>query len=64
VPWFFHAGTFLRGRKLEFWYVRHRDRAIAINLEGERYSRLVIEVDNPHRTVEAIRRALRERTES
>jgi hypothetical protein len=58
MPGAIHAGTFLRGRKLGFCDVRHRDRAIAINLAGERYARLVIEVEDPHGTVAAIRRAL------
>jgi hypothetical protein len=58
VPGAIHAGTFLRGRQFEFWDVRHRDRAIAINLLGERYSRLVIEVEDPQGTVATIRGGL------
>jgi hypothetical protein len=44
-----------------FWDVRDPERAVIIDLEDERYARLVIEVDDPAATAAAIRRALAER---
>lgn len=52
------AGTFhSRGRK-QFWNVFGYDRAIVVSLDGERFDRLVITVDDPHQVVDVINSAL------
>ena len=42
----------------EFWDVHDPERAVAIDLAGEQYDRLVIEVDDPVATVEAVNAAV------
>lgn len=47
-------GTFYRDDQRHFWDVTAGGRPIVVELEGERYDRLVVEVDDPHATVDAI----------
>ena len=47
----------VHGRR-EFWDVRDPGRAVAIDLAEEQYDRLVIEVDDPAATVEAVNAAV------
>jgi len=58
VPGLFAAGTFHEHGERIFWDVRHPENAIAIRLRGERFSRLVVDVDDPDETVSLIRAAL------
>jgi hypothetical protein len=58
LPGIITAGTFYKGGERIFWDVRHPERAITIHLTGEKYSRLLLEVDDPAADVAAIRRAL------
>ena len=57
VPGVISAGRFHEHGQRIFWDVHHPERAIAILLRDERYSRLVIEVDDPAATLTAIRSA-------
>ena len=41
-----------------FWDVHDPAKAVVIHLADERYARLVIGVEDPERTVAAVRRAL------
>ncbi|HTX69165.1 MAG TPA: hypothetical protein VMH50_08460 [Thermoleophilia bacterium] len=50
---------YVQGRR-EFWDVHHPERAIVIELTGEHYTRLVIEVGDPEGTVDAINEAVSE----
>jgi len=50
------AGTFHHDGDRIFWDVHDGSRAIVIELEDERYRRLVIEVENPIDTVDEINR--------
>lgn len=50
-------GTFYRDGERHFWDVTAGGRPIVVELEGERYDRLVIEVEDPHATVDAINAA-------
>ena len=43
-----------------YWEARDLTRAVAIHLAGERVARLVVEVDDPRATAEAIAAALRD----
>ena len=51
------AGTFRTEGERVFWDVRDSAKAVVIELTDERYTRLVIEVDDPRETVERIERA-------
>ncbi len=52
------AGRFISNGERAFWDLRNPTNAVVIELRGERYKRLVLEVDDPETVVEAIHRAL------
>ncbi len=52
------AGPMLVHGRHEFWDVHHPDCCVAIDLEGEPFERLVIEVDDPAAVVRAVTAAL------
>jgi len=52
------AGPMLVHGRHEFWDVHDPARAVAIDLAGEQYDRLVIEVEDPVATVEAVNAAV------
>jgi hypothetical protein len=60
VPRVITAGTSYQGGERVFWDVQYPERTVVINLEDERYARLVIEVDDPYATTAAIQGALGE----
>jgi hypothetical protein len=47
VPGLITAGTFYLEGKRIFWDVSDPDKAVVVDLEDERYDRLVIEVEDP-----------------
>jgi hypothetical protein len=51
------AGTWRSGNAKEFWNVRDRTRAVVTALNGEPYTRLVLQVPDPGTTVAAIESA-------
>ena len=57
VPGVLAAGRFYAHGKWVFWDVHHPAKAIGIDLRDERYSRLVIEADDPENQVRRIREA-------
>ena len=57
VPGVITAGTFYQEGDRVFWDVHEPEEALVIRLADERYSRLVIEVEDPAGTAAAIRRA-------
>ena len=58
VPGVITAGTFYQDGKRVFWDVHHPEKTIVIDLHDERYSELVVEVDDPEATVKLIQSAL------
>jgi hypothetical protein len=58
VPGLFAAGTFYYNGELVFWDVRHRERAIIVSLEHERYKKLIVEVEDPADAVARLRQAI------
>jgi len=58
VPGVIMAGTFHQEGERVFWDVHDPEKAIVIGLMDERYTRLVIEVEDPPATVAAIQAAL------
>ena len=51
------AGTFIEHGGRVFWDVHDPEKTIIIELHDERYSELIVEVENPQFTVEQIRGA-------
>ena len=60
VPGVITAGTFYQEGERVFWDVHDPEKTVVIRLKDERYSRLVIEVEDPPATVAAIRERLDE----
>lgn len=54
LPGVVTAGRFVEHGEWAFWDVHDPDQAIEIRLHDERYARLVIGVDNPEATAQAI----------
>jgi hypothetical protein len=52
------AGTYRKDSKWWFWNVRKRKRVVLISMRNERYSHLVLEVDNPEATAAMINNAI------
>jgi len=58
VPGVITAGTFYQDGKRVFWDVHHPEKTIVISLHDERYSQLVVEVDDPDGAIKLIQSAL------
>ncbi|WP_318306590.1 hypothetical protein [Amycolatopsis solani] len=59
VPGVITAGTFHQDGEKIFWDVRDASKAVVIELADERYSRMVVQVDDPRATVALVENALR-----
>jgi hypothetical protein len=60
LPGVVAAGQFLQHGEWAFWDVHDPDKAIAIYLRDEKYAKLVIGVDNPIATAQAITNAMQQ----
>ena len=58
VPNVFRAGTFYQDGELVFWDVHHPEKTILLEVEHERYKKLIIEVADPIAEVKKIRTAI------
>jgi hypothetical protein len=60
IPSVYTAGTYYQADfRPDFWTVRDPDRAIVIQCrEDAAYDEIIVEVEDPHRTVEVIRTAI------
>lgn len=58
IPGVITAGRFVERGEWAFWDVHDPQSAIAIHLRDERYAKLLVGVENPALTVEAIRAAI------
>ena len=54
LPNIFRAGTFYQNGELVFWDVHEPKNTIVIDLDHERYKKLIIEVQNPEEEVKKI----------
>ncbi len=54
LPNIFRAGTFYQQGELVFWDVHNPEKTIVIELEHERYKKLIIEVEDPEQEVKKI----------
>lgn len=61
IPGFLTAGTFYEHGGVVFYDVHDPDRTVVIELDHERYSRLIIEVEDPESTLAMIQRAIAKR---
>jgi len=57
IPGVITAGTFYQHGQQIFWDVHKPENTIVIELHDERYSELIVEVDDPQAAVEVIRGA-------
>lgn len=64
VPGVIAAGTFYKHGERVFWDVQHPEQTITINLAHDKYSKLVVEVDDPAATVAVIQQAITQRSRS
>ena len=58
LPNIFRAGTFCQDGELVFWDVHEPKNTIVIDLDHERYKKLIIEVQNPEEEVKKINSAV------
>ncbi|MFI2209242.1 hypothetical protein [Streptomyces sp. NPDC020141] len=58
-PRFITSGTFYHRGERMFWDVRDASKAVVIELTGERYARLIVQVADPRATVALIEGAQR-----
>ena len=58
LPGVITAGTFHLDGERVFWDVHDAAKAVVIELTDERYTRLVVQVDDPRGTVDLVERAL------
>ncbi|MFG1689346.1 hypothetical protein ACGFNP_55005 [Nonomuraea sp. NPDC049269] len=56
IPGVITAGTFHLDGERVFWDVHDAAKAVVIELADERYTRLVVEVDDPRATVDLVER--------
>ncbi len=54
VPGVIVAGTYYKDGERHFWDVRHPERAIEIELQGTKYNRVYVEVEDPDAAIEAL----------
>lgn len=52
------TGTFYQDGKRVFWDVHRPEKTIVIDLHDERYSELIVEVDDPEQAIKLIQNAL------
>ncbi|MFV8368122.1 hypothetical protein [Flavobacterium sp. LB2R40] len=51
LPWIITAGTYIRKGKRNFWDVCNKKNAIIVELKESYYTKLIIEVENPEKTI-------------
>jgi hypothetical protein len=61
IPGAVNLGSFRRGGRLDFWDVADPDRAVVVELQGGKYDRLILEVEDPEAVVAEISARLGQR---
>lgn len=54
IPYGLHAGTFYQNGGMIFMDVSSKKNAIIIDLKGERYNKMILEVENPQSSLELL----------
>ncbi|HEV7397504.1 MAG TPA: hypothetical protein VGN86_13415 [Pyrinomonadaceae bacterium] len=57
IPNIFRAGTFYQQGEWVFWDVHHPEKTIVVELEHEKFRKLIIEVEDPEQEVQRIKSA-------
>ena len=55
LPRILTAGTFRKGGEKSYWLVARGREVLVIELDGERYDRLVLDVQDPHMAAAALK---------
>ncbi len=58
LPNIFRAGTFYQKGEWVFWDVHDKSKTIVVELEHERYKKLIIEVENPAQEIQMLKHAI------
>jgi hypothetical protein len=58
LPHIFRAGMFYQEGNLVFWDVRHPEKTLVLELEDEKFAKLIVEVDDPEAAIQTIQEAL------
>jgi len=58
IPGLIIAGTFYQDNRRIFWDVRHPDRALVIDLVGQHYDQLIVEVPEPNSAMKMLEDAM------
>jgi hypothetical protein len=59
VPWLITAGSYRFAGRWAFWdVVGNGEKAVTLRTEGHRYADLVVDVEDPGATVDAVQRAI------
>lgn len=59
IPGVIAAGTFYRRGQKTFWDVKRGEKAIVLELAGDKYDRIIVEVVNPDQAVRCVSTALK-----
>jgi hypothetical protein len=59
LPGIMTAGTFRSRGEKDLWMVGRHDKVLVIELAGERFRHLIVQVEDPEAAVEALRAAMR-----
>lgn len=54
IPFLFNAGTYYLKDKKNFWFVSNKSKAIIIDLKDEEFDKLIIEVENPEKSIQLL----------
>lgn len=63
IPGFIIAGTFYQDDKRIFWDVKDPEKTVVIELVGQRYDQLIVEVSDPEAAVALVQGAMAEGTQ-
>lgn len=58
LPNLFRAGMFLQDGNKVFWDVRHPEKTIVIEIEDEKFAKLIVEVEDPEAAIQEIQATL------
>jgi hypothetical protein len=57
IPGLIAAGTFMEKNRKEFWDHVKKNKAIAIELENEKYTKIVVDVEHPEMVIQQLNNA-------
>ncbi|NQU37256.1 MAG: hypothetical protein HQ526_06605 [Actinobacteria bacterium] len=58
IPGLLATGSFGTGDDIQFWYIHKADRVLVVDLTGDKYKRLVLEVPDPDAVAKEIHDAI------